>query len=318
MLLFTAKYSIYLPKFFRMQRIVFWLVYPLLWTISSLPFKVFYLVSDCVYLVVYYVVRYRRKTVASNLALVFPEKPSEEIKTIEKKFYKHMVDMFLEMIKSITISKKELKKRFTFTNLSEIQKVRKMNKSVILACGHYASYEWMNALQLYDVDYTGYGIYKKIQNKYFDKLVKDIRGRYNGVLIPTTKATKTITYNEEIGNRGIYAMIADQSPKLSRTRAWAKFMGIGVPVFTGTEKLAKNLDMAVVYLQVDKVKRGYYRATFKPLTLQPEKEPDYTITRRYFKELESQIYEAPEFYLWTHKRWKHRNASIPQDAVVLN
>ncbi|SDL10253.1 KDO2-lipid IV(A) lauroyltransferase [Salinimicrobium catena] len=300
-----------------MQRLVFWLAYPLLWFVSILPFKLFYMVSDVVYVLVYHVVRYRRKTVTSNLELVFPEKSSEEINKTRKKFYKHMVDMFLEMIKSISISNEELKKRFTFTNLEELQKIRKMNKSIILACGHYASYEWMNALQLYGLDYKGFGIYKKVKNRYFDKLAKDIRGRYDGVLISTSKATKTITENQEKGILGVYAMIADQSPKLSRTRAWAKFMGIGVPVFTGTEKLSRSLDMAVVYLHVEKVKRGYYVATFKPLTCQPKQEPEYEITRQYFSLLEAQIKKAPEYYLWTHKRWKHRNASIPHDAVVI-
>jgi Kdo2-lipid IVA lauroyltransferase/acyltransferase len=300
-----------------MQRIVFWLVYPLLWLISVLPFRLFYLVADMVYVIVYHVVRYRRYTVTSNLQLVFPEKPSVEIKRIRKKFYKHMVDMFLEMVKSISISNEELKKRFKFTNLEEIHRIRAMDKSILLACGHYASYEWMNALQLYKLDYRGFGIYKKIQNKYFDRMAKDIRGRYDGVLIPTVKATKTITQNQDNGVMGVYAMIADQSPKLSRTRAWAKFLGVGVPVFTGTEVLAKNLDMAVVYLHVEKVKRGHYVATFKTITTKPKQEADFAITRRYFEELEDQIFKAPEYYLWTHKRWKHKGASIPRDAVVI-
>ena len=300
-----------------MQRLVFWLVYPLMWFLSILPFKLFYLFSDLVFVIVYYVVGYRRKTVIDNLHLVFPQKSSEELKKIRKKFYRHMVDMFLEMVKSISIDNEELKKRFTFTNLEEIKKVRAMNKSIILACGHYASYEWMNALQLYEPNYRGFGIYKKIKNKHFDKLVKDIRGRYNATLISTTKATKTITENEENGILGVYAMVADQSPKLSRSKVWTDFMGIQVPVFTGTEKLSRGLDMAVVYLHVEKVKRGYYRATFKTLSYKPEIEEPYAITRRYFDELEAQIKNAPEYYLWTHKRWKHRNESLPVDAVVV-
>lgn len=300
-----------------MQRFVFLLAYPFLWLISVLPFRLFYLFSSMVYFFVYHIARYRRTTVSENLRLVFPKKSSEEIATIRKKFYKHMVDMFLEMIKSISISNTELKKRFEFTNLEEIEKIRKMDKSIIVACGHYASYEWMNSLQLYGFDYKAFGIYKKIKNPHFDKLVKDIRGRYDGTLISTSEAIKTITENQRKGILGVYAMIADQSPKLSRARVWANFMGMGVPVFTGTEKLSRSLDMAVVYLHVEKVKRGYYSATFKTLTTQAAQEPDYEITRKYFKELEAQIYKAPEYYLWTHKRWKHRNAPIPSDAVII-
>ena len=301
-----------------MQRLVFWLAYPLLWLVSILPFPLFYIFSDLVCFLVYYIVRYRRKTVQNNLELVFPEKSSAERKKIEKKFYSHMVDMFLEMIKSISISNEELKRRFRFTNLEEIQKIRKMDKSIILACGHYASYEWMNALQLYGLDYRGFGIYKKVKNPYFDKLAKDIRGRFDGELIPTVTATKQVAENEKNSIFGVYAMVADQSPKAYRAKAWTNFMGIKVPVFMGTEKLAKDLDMVVVYLKVVKKKRGFYEATFKTLTYNPSEEDNFDITRSYLNELEKQIKDAPEYYLWTHKRWKHRGASIPDHAVTFS
>lgn len=297
-----------------MQRLVFWLTYPLLWLISVLPFSAFYLVSDVVFFIVYRIVGYRKSTVKKNLELVFPEKSSEDRKKIEVKFYRHMVDMFLEMIKSISISNAELKRRFSFTNLEEIRKIRGLNKSIILACGHYASYEWVNALQLHGLDYRGFGIYKKIKNPYFDKLVKDIRSRFRGELISTLTATKQIVKNEKNGILGVYAMIADQSPRLDRARAWTDFMDIKVPVFMGTEKLAKDLDMAVVYLHVEKKKRGFYEATFKTLSYIPAEEKEFSITRNYFDELEKQIKDAPQYYLWTHKRWKHRGASIPAHA----
>lgn len=300
-----------------MQRLVFWLVYPFLWLISILPFRLFYLFSDLVFLVVFYLVGYRRKTVLENLKLAFPEKSGTELKKIRKDFYRHMVDMFLEMIKSLSISNEELKKRFKFTNIEEIQKIRDMNKSILLACGHYASYEWMNALQLYGLDYKGFGVYKKVKNRYFDQLAKDIRGRYDGVLISTTKATRIITENEKKGIRGVYAMIADQSPKISRARAWTNFMGVDVPVFLGLEHLSHSLDMVVVYLHVEKVKRGYYEASFKTISYEPAKEPQFFITRNYFDKLESQIKQEPRYYLWTHKRWKHRNAPKSRDAVII-
>lgn len=300
-----------------MQRLVFWLVYPFLLLISILPFKLFYLFSDLVFVIIYFIAGYRKKTVKENLKLVFPEKHDEEIDRITKDFYHHMVDMFLEMVKSISIPNDELKKRFAFTNIEEIQKIRDMDKSILLACGHYASYEWMNALQLFGLDYRGFGVYKKIKNRFFDQMAKDIRGRYDGTLIPTTKATKTIIANERAGIRGVYAMIADQSPRLDRSKVWTDFMGITVPVFTGLEHLSRSLDMPVVYLHVEKVKRGYYEASFKTLSYEPAKEPEFYMTRRYFEELESQIKKDPQYYLWTHKRWKHKSAPIPEHAVVI-
>ncbi|UJH91271.1 lysophospholipid acyltransferase family protein [Antarcticibacterium sp. 1MA-6-2] len=301
-----------------MQLLVFRIVYPLLWLISKLPFPVFYKVSDAVFFLVYHIIGYRKKVVTENLQLVFPEKPSEEINRIRKKFYHHMCDMFLEMIKSISISNEELKRRFVFTNIEEIHRLRKMNKSIILMCGHYASYEWMNALQLYGINYRGFGIYKKVKNPYFDKLAKDIRGRYDGVLIPTVEATKTITANEKNGIRGVYGMVADQSPKIERAKYWMDFLSIKVPVYTGSEKLAKDLDMAVVYLQVKKLKRGFYEASFVTISDNPKEEPEFKITKTFFEHLEKQIKSSPQFYLWTHKRWKHRFLNTNNKAIVID
>ncbi len=301
-----------------MQRLVFWLVYPFLWIISKFPFWLFYKVSDLVFLLVYYVVGYRRKTVIQNLQLALPNKSMEEYKAISKKFYSHMCDMFLEMVKSISIPNDELKKRFTFSNIHEIERIRELNKSIILICGHYASYEWVNALQLYGLDYKGYGIYKKVQNPHFDKMAKDIRQRFDGELITSSQATKTIKTNQEKGILGVYAIVADQSPKLGRAKYWSKFMGTTVPVFLGSEKLASTLDMAVMYLHVEKKKRGFYEATFVPITDKAGQEPQFKITNKFLSELEKQIEEKPEYYLWTHKRWKHKDAPIPQDAIVFS
>lgn len=299
-----------------MKRIVYLIAYPLLWMLSRLPFAIFYKVSDAVYGLVYHLVRYRRKTVAYNLKLAFPEKADKERATIERKFYKHMVDMFLEMIKSLNISDAQLKERFIITNIEELQRIYKKDKSILLACGHYASYEWMNAMQLYPHHYTSFAVYKQIKNPYFDKLVRRIREKYDTNVVSSRDAVKVIARNQLDGLLGIYAMIADQSPKLQGAKFWTPFMGITVPVFMGTETLARKYDMAVVYLHVEKVKRGHYVATFKPITTTAKQEEPYQITRRYFDHLEAQIQQAPEFYLWTHKRWKHKDAPIPEQAEV--
>jgi len=276
------------------------------------------MVSDMVFVLVYHIIGYRRKTVRENLELVFPEKSISEIKQIQKKFYRHMCDMFLEMVKSISISEKEIEKRFTFTNLDYLRKLESLDKSLVVMLGHYASYEWINALQLYGLKYRTYGIYKKIKNKQFDDLAKRIRGRFGGTLITTNKTTEVILKNKEKGVLGNYAMIADQSPKLSRARTWVNFMGIKAPVFEGSDRLARKMDMAVVYLHVEKVGRGYYQATLKPITEDAPNEPKHAITKKFVEYLEEQIYKKPEYYLWTHKRWKHRNEPIPNNAEIID
>lgn len=288
-----------------MQLLAYILIYPILWFISILPFRLLYALSDFLYILMYYVFRYRKQTVIDNLRLVFPEKSDHEIKIITKKFFHHFCDMILESIKSMNISLESMKARYTFKNLDIIKEFEKQNKSIVLMCAHYGSWEWIFILQTYTT-HRGYGIYKRLQNKYFDRLIKSIRARYNSYLI-TTKETFSVL--EDAKKNGILSMngfASDQSPKKHKAHHWNEFMGIKVPVYTGAEMLAKKLDMPVVFFAVERKKRGYYEATFQTLAEKPADFKDYEITDKFLKLVEAQIHEAPEYYLWTHKRWKHR------------
>ncbi|MEW7279755.1 lysophospholipid acyltransferase family protein [Aquimarina sp. 2201CG1-2-11] len=298
-----------------MQLVIYRLVYPILWAISKLPWRLFYFLSDCVYVLVYYIIRYRRKTVIQNLQLVFPEKSIEEINKIRKAFYKHMCDMFLEMIKSLSISKEDLIKRYKVVNLEEFHEYEKKNKSIITMMGHYGSFEWSNAIDLVSLN-PCVGIYKKIENKYFDRLAHRIRGRFGSRLIASSKVARQIIKDKQENNICGYGMISDQTPKINSTKYWTDFMGVKVPIFMGGEFLAQRLDVIVLYLHVEKVKRGHYEVRFIPITENSKEEDPYYVTKKYLRLLEAQIHEKPEFYLWTHKRWKHRNAEIPEGVTV--
>ncbi|WP_409416176.1 lysophospholipid acyltransferase family protein [Flavobacterium sp. PS2] len=288
-----------------MQFLVYILAYPLLWIISILPFPIFYLFSDVVYFIVYYLVRYRRKTVKENLAIALPHLTDKERKTIEKKFYQHMCDMFLEMIKTMTISPEEMRKRFVLTNVELIKEYEEKGKSVVLVASHYASWEWLLTLNA-QIKFRGIGVYKKIVNPYFDKLVRKIRSKYDADLVETKKIIPLMAQNQRDGILSMYGLASDQSPKLDRAFHWDTFMGIEVPVHTGAEMLARKYNLSVLFVKVKKVKRGYYEATFIPICDTPKKADGFEITHTYLKEVEKQILEAPEYYLWTHKRWKHR------------
>lgn len=288
-----------------MQFLVYLLVYPILWLISILPFRLLYVFSDFVYFIIYYIIGYRKKTVRENLALALPHLSEKERLVIEKKSFQHLTDMFLEMIKTLTISEKEIRKRYVFKNLELYKELEKEQKSVALMCAHYASYEWVISLNYY-INYKGIGIYKKIRNPYFDKLVRNIRSRFGADLITTKETIPTILKNNKDKKLSIYGFASDQSPKVDSAYHWCEFMNIEVPVHTGAEMLAKRYDMNVVFLKTKKLKRGYYEANFEILSKNPKAIPNYEITDEFFKRVEKQIYEAPEFYLWTHKRFKHR------------
>ena len=289
-----------------MQLLLYILFYPIIWLISILPFPVFYLVSDGVCFLTYRVIGYRKKTVRENLALALPHLSETERRNIEKKFYSHLCDMFLEMIKTLSISQKEIEKRFTFSNLDVYLELEKKNKSVAVLCAHYASYEWVISMNYY-IHHKGYGIYKKIANPHFDKLVKKIRSKFKAELITTKETIATITNNYNNGELSLYGFASDQSPKKNAAYHWAPFMGHEVPVHTGAEMLAKRFDMNVIFLRTKKIKRGYYEASFEVLSDDVKSVPNYEITDRFLQLVEQQILEAPEYYLWTHKRWKYRN-----------
>ncbi|WP_452227813.1 lysophospholipid acyltransferase family protein [Lacinutrix sp. MEBiC02404] len=289
-----------------MQFLAYILIYPLLWIISILPFRILYVVSDILYVLVYYIIGYRKKTVKYNLNLVFPDKSEKEITTISKKFYHHLCDMILESVKSLTISEAEMMKRFKLTNIEEIHKLEKENRNIVLMCAHYANFEWIFITQKF-VKHKGYGVYKRLANKYFDRLIKRKRAKYNTQLITTKETIPVLMESIKNGELSISGFVSDQSPKVNKAYHWNDFMGIKVPVHTGAEMLAKRLDSSVVFFGVKKIKRGYYETTFKTLAKNANDYKNYEITDMFLKLVEEQIYSAPEYYLWTHKRWKHKD-----------
>ncbi len=288
-----------------MKKLLFWIAYPLLWGISKLPYRLFYAFSDFVFLLVFYIIGYRKKVVQHNLKLAFPEKSIGEIKQIRKKFYHHFCDIFLEMIKTLGISERELKKRFVLKNPEELKRLESLEKSCVIMLGHYSSYEWVISLQLQGMTYKAYGIYKKIKNEYFDKLIHDSRGKFGLYLIDKNEVTDQMLRDKVSGMRAFYGMISDQSPRLKKLNYWLDFLGHEVPVFVGSEKMAKKLDFSMTYLKIEKVKRGYYEAEFVPLSDNPGEGEGFQFTEKYFDLLEAQIRQKPEYYLWTHRRFKH-------------
>ncbi|WP_298475733.1 lysophospholipid acyltransferase family protein [uncultured Maribacter sp.] len=295
-----------------MQFLVFILTYPLLWIISKLPYKVFYLFSDVVYVIIYRIFGYRKKVVRANLTLVFPKKTEIEIKSIEKNFYKHMCDMFLEMVKTMNLSKEEVKKRYHVTNMDVLTNILK-DKSIIVVCAHYANWEWNVSMNNYIND-KGYAVYQKISNRYFDAWITKTRARWNTTLITQAETVKTVISNTKKNIKSVYGMVSDQSPMVHKGQYWTEFMDIKVPIFNGAEALAKKLDLAVIFLKVSKTKRGYYSAEFIPITKNGKETEKNEITNQFLRLTEQQIKEKPEHYLWTHRRWKHRNR-VPKEFL---
>ena len=288
-----------------MQLFTFLLVYPFLWFLSILPMRVLFVLSDLIYILLYYIIGYRKKVVRHNLRLVFPEKEPKELLEIEKKSIRHFIDTFMEMIKTFSISERAILNRITIENPEQIQKLIKSNKSVIIISSHYANWEWAVHLMVKLVDCQGFGSYTKIGNKYFEEKIKKSRSKFGANLVLSSRFIRQIQKNDDEGIQAIYGFLSDQSPVLRKANYWSNFMSVRVPIFTGPELMAKRFDYPVIYLQTNRIKRGYYTSKIIVLTENPRELPDYQITDKFIKILEGQIRANPEFYFWTHNRFKH-------------
>jgi len=287
-----------------MQFLIFALVYPLIWFLSKLPFRVLYVISDLVFFILYYIVGYRKDVVRFNLKTAFPTMDEVTLKKTEKRFYHHFCDLFIEVIKTLSISEQTLRDRYLFTNIEVLQKYIDKDQPVLVTMGHYASYEWIFALATIIKD-PGFAIYKKIKNPYFDKMIRDIRSKWNSILVPNKVAREKI--KEVLQTHEGFTMfgfIMDQSPSNPKRKHFSNFLGVSTPFFTGVEKLSKQYNLPVLFLGTTRVKRGYYSSTFSVLADSPKQHPDFAITDAYASILTKLIHQDPSYYFWTHKRFK--------------
>lgn len=286
------------------------LTLPFIYFLALLPFRLMYIFSDFLSFVLYRIIGYRKQVVRANLIRTgFGDDPAQCF-TIEKAVYKHFCDLYLETFKSLTLSKSQIQKRFVVNNTSLIQDFALQGKSVIMMCGHYASYEWLLSMGYYS-DHTAYGIYAPLANPYFNKLVIKARRRYGAFLIPRRETVSSIKKHAENNHLALYGFASDQSPKIKRKTYFRSFFGIEVPVFTGAERIAKEHDIPVLMAKVRRVKRGFYETEIIVLSKNPKEVKDFEITDQFTEELESLIKEDPSHYLWTHNRFKRlRKATL--------
>ncbi|MGY8910275.1 MAG: lysophospholipid acyltransferase family protein [Flavobacteriales bacterium] len=289
-----------------MNKIVFYLTYPLIWLISRLPMFILYLISDFFYVLLYYVFGYRKEVVLKNISYAFPEKSEEEKQKNAKNFYKHFTDIMIESIKSFSISEKEILKRYKYKNPELVNKYAKEGKSIALVSAHLANWEWSISTPLV-LDIDIFGAYNKLRNETFEKTLRENREKFGIKGATTANFIKLIKHNFENNVQGAYILLSDQSPHIEKTFHWGNFFGVKVPVHTGAEMLAKKNDLVVINYRAKKIKRGYYETDFELITENPKDYKDYEITDKFLRITERNITEQPEFYLWSHNRFKHKD-----------
>jgi KDO2-lipid IV(A) lauroyltransferase len=287
-----------------MGMILYYIMLPFLYLLSILPFSLLYFISDCICFLLYNIIGYRKKVVSENLKNSFPNKSIAELKSIEKKFYHYLCDLFLETLKTLTISKSEAVKRCKFSE-NTIQIFNELNKnkqSCIIVMGHYGNWEWAgNTFSIVNQQQL-YVIYHPLTNKYFDRLMYNMRTRFGTKLYAMKDTMREMIKNRNEINAT--AFIADQTPSPNGAY-WTTFLNQDTPVFWGTEKIAQKLNYPIIYVTVNRVKRGYYELNSEILISEPKNTLEGQISELHTKKLEKDIIAQPEIWLWSHRRWKH-------------
>lgn len=288
-----------------MKKLGLYIFYSVNWLITLLPLGVLYVFSDLLFILLYYFPAYRRKVVMLNLENSFPEKSPEERRKIARKFYRHLADLFVETLKLTHLGNRELKKRFAITNPELFKRLLESGHDLVVVHSHYNNWEWLVSLPLYS-EYRVVCIYKPLQSRTFDRFLNGLRSRNNMILTPMKHVIREIVTNREKNIRAMYGFIADQTPAKPDIRYYTTFLNQDTPVYLGIERIAERYGMPVVFFNVQKIKRGYYSLTLELLFEKTTGLPEYTVTEAHVRRLEELIRQNPEYWLWTHRRWKYK------------
>ena len=285
--------------------------------LSHLPLRLLYVLSDVLFVLVYYVVRYRRGVVRRNIDASFPERTAEERRGIERDFYRFFCDYIVETIKLLTISEEEIKRRMIIEGMPRLEESLEKCPFAFIYLGHYCNWEWVSSIPLWGEHgrVPSAQLYRPLKNKAFDRLFLDLRQRFGSKSISKYEALRQILKMKAEGVRSIVGFVSDQSPQPNSIHEWAEFLHQDTPVFTGTERIAKKVGAAIYIADVQRVRRGYYHMHLHLVTEEPAKYPDYELTQLYMTKLEQMIRRQPHLWLWSHKRWKHTRESVARELA---
>ncbi len=272
--------------------------------IALLPFRVLYVVSDGLFLLIYRLLRYRVKVTRKNLRMAFPQKPQHELDRIERAFYRHLCDIMVETIKSFSISEAELRKRMKLVNPELLDSFYQRGIPLIGITGHYGNWEWAAISLALQSRFEALGLYLPLKAPVFNKAMMRSRSRFRLSLVSVKEISEVMAQSAE--RLTMWGFVVDQSPGKPEKALWVDFLHQETPVAVGTEKYARTYNKGVVFGRIRKLKRGYYTLEYEVVCELGEPTAEAEITRKHTAILERIIAEQPEYWLWTHKRWKHR------------
>jgi len=301
------------------MKILYYIVLAVWYAFSLLPLKVHYVISDLMFMLLYRLLGYRRRVVRNNLKVSFPEKTDEELRTIERGFYHFFCDYIVESVKLMTISRENLRRRMTFKGVELVDEAIESGQSCAAYLGHLCNWEWITSLPLWVTPKAQCGqLYHPLENRDFDRLFIRSRERMGAVCIPMQDTLRRLLTFRREGQPVVIGFISDQKPHWVNIHHWVDFLHHDTPVLTGTERIIRKFDYAVFFLDVRRIRRGYYEAEFRPMTREPRTTKDFELTDIYFQLLEQSIRRAPEFWLWSHDRWKRTREEFNERFEVID
>lgn len=281
------------------------LVVVLLKGLALLPFWALYALSDLICFLLINIVKYRGTVIEQNLRHAFPEKSDVEIRSLKNKFYSHLADVFLESVKLHSIRGKKLKKRVTFKGVDELNRFAEEGKGVIVLAYHHNNWEWGSLLQT-EAQHHLLMVYNKMRNNLpMDAFLLHSRERWGGEAVQMGRAAKVAFDYAKRKQPALFWLVADQSA-LPDQGTWTTFLNREAAFFNGPEKIARKADQPVFFQTVKKIRRGYYEYEFSLLVEKPREAAPNEILLSYVRKMEEVIQKNPEYYLWSHKRWKHK------------
>ena len=306
------------------QNIAFWAIYGTWYALSLLPLWLHYLFSDILYLVLAHVLRYRHRVVWKNLKTSYPDKSDKELKTLQRQFYRHFCDILVETVKYTSITDGNIMRRMTFTGSEKVAEILNSGQSVALLLGHYGNWEWVSSLVLWVrpliTNNTVMGqIYHPLENEVINRVVLKTRDRMKSDSVSMKETLRWIIGNKREGRPTILGYINDQVPKWENIHHWLTFLNHpDTPVFTGIERIVHSQNQAAVYLDVKRVGRGRYDCEFQVITRDPSTMGEFELTDIYFQRMEQTINRAPQYWLWSHNRWKRTREEFDRRFKVVN
>jgi len=292
-------------------------MYNFLLPVAYLPLWLLYGLSSLLWPVVYYIARYRLTIVRSNLQRCFPDKSSAELRRIERQYYRHLCDLLAEGIYNLRAPLHKVRQHYRFENAEILEPYYNANRSVVLMSAHYNNWEYMITSLDHSISHHGVGVGKPLDNKGFGRFITARRARYGTEIVDQTDVRQTMAYYDRWQVPTAYMMLSDQSPSNPHRSFWTTFLGQDTPFLFGAEHFARKYNMPVFIYDVRKERRGHYSIRFNLLTDSPNSLPEGQITEHYARRLETLIRENPQYWLWSHRRWKlTRNGRIMKDGTV--